>query len=83
MSISEAPIVHTCHARGCEVRVPPRMLMCLAHWRRVPLLLQRAVWRHYRPGQEVDKRPSREYLLVMQQAIEAVWEREGRANASS
>ncbi len=68
--------VHLCHARNCTIPVPPRMLMCLAHWRKVPLLLQRKVWRYYRPGQEVDKQPSAEYLAVMKEAIQAVWERE-------
>ncbi len=71
--------VHTCHAKGCEVPVPPRMLMCYWHWRRVPRALQRQVWATYRPGQEVDKRPSEEYLAAMRDAIEAVAAKEGKA----
>ncbi len=63
---------HTCHAEGCNLIVPPRMLMCAAHWRRVPRHLQAAVWREYRPGQEIDKNPTPEYLEVMQAAIESV-----------
>jgi hypothetical protein len=35
---------HTCHAEGCEVAVPPKLLMCLKHWRMVPKHLQREVW---------------------------------------
>lgn len=73
---TDQPPAHLCHARNCTVPVPPRMLMCLPHWRKVPILIQRKVWKHYRPGQEVDKRPSREYLEVMKEAVEAVWERE-------
>lgn len=34
--------------------------------------LQRAVWATYRPGQEVDKRPSAEYLEAARAAINAV-----------
>lgn len=63
---------HLCHAKNCTIAVPPRLLMCIRHWRMVPLDIQRLVWKHYRPGQEIDKRPTREYLAVMQQAIDAV-----------
>ena len=28
----------------------------------LPKFLQDLIWRHYRPGQEVDKRPSRKYI---------------------
>ena len=34
------------------------------HWFRLPPALRARVWRAYRPGQEVDKRPSEEYLAV-------------------
>jgi hypothetical protein len=67
---------HTCHATGCQVPVPPKMLMCRKHWYMVPSPLRREVWRLYRPGQEIDKRPSPEYLDVMQAAIDAVAEKE-------
>jgi hypothetical protein len=67
---------HKCHARGCEKTVPPRMLMCLPHWRAVPRQLQAAVWATYRPGQERDKDPSPEYLDAARAAIEAVAELE-------
>jgi hypothetical protein len=63
---------HTCHAYGCSRVVAPALLMCGRHWRMVPAALQREVWRHYRPGQEVDKRPSRVYIDVMKRAIAAV-----------
>lgn len=67
---------HVCHAEGCAVRVPPRLLMCRDHWRMVPAPLQRRVWATYRPGQEVDKRPSPEYLAAARAAIDAVAELE-------
>lgn len=63
---------HHCHAEGCNVAVPPKLLMCARHWRQVPRTIQREIWRHYRPGQEVDKRPTQEYLAVMKRAIDAV-----------
>lgn len=68
---------HTCHAVKCKVQVPPRMLMCLKHWRMVPPALQKAVWREYREGQEVRKDPTDKYLEVMNAAIDAVAEKEG------
>jgi hypothetical protein len=63
---------HTCHARGCATEVPPKLLMCLKHWRMVPRDKQREVWRTYRPGQEVDKQPSEAYLIAANAAIDAV-----------
>lgn len=73
-----ALLAHTCHARGCTVLVPPRMLMCLAHWRAVPRALQAAVLATYRPGQEICKDPTEAYLKAAQAAINAVAAREGR-----
>ncbi len=69
---------HPCHALGCDVEISPSMLMCLRHWRMVPRNIQRAVWKEYVPGQEVTKTPTSKYLEVMQQAIRAVAEKEGR-----
>lgn len=68
---------HRCHARGCTTPVPPRLLMCARHWRMVPKDLQQRVWAHCRPGQEVTKDPTREYLEVAQAAIRAVALKEG------
>jgi len=53
--------------------------MCRAHWNMVPARLQRAVWAHYRRGQERDKRPSRAYLQAALRAIAAVADREATA----
>ena len=71
--------VHICHATGCGKPVPPKLLFCLKHWRLTPKKIQLLVWRHYRPGQEIDKRPTLAYLDVMKQAIQAVEVAEGRA----
>lgn len=48
------------------------MFMCGAHWMKVPKHLRDLVWRFYRPGQEIDKRPTQRYLEVAAQAINAV-----------
>lgn len=37
---------------------------CKQHWFALPTRLRARVWRTYRPGQEIDKRPSPEYLAV-------------------
>lgn len=70
---------HTCHARGCSVRVPPERLMCARHWRMVPTILVKAVWATYRHGQCDDMRPSREWLRAAHAAIGAVARLEKRA----
>lgn len=69
---------HTCHARGCEKEIAPRLLMCLRHWRMVPPALQAEVWKWYRPGQESDKGPGYLYLIAMRNAINAVAALEGQ-----
>ena len=63
---------HTCHARGCEKAVPPKFLMCLTHWQMVSFALKQAVLVVYRPGQEIDKNPSDDYLAAARAAIETV-----------
>lgn len=63
---------HTCHVPGCAVPVPPKRLMCTSHWMRVPVALRRAVWDAYRPGQEVDKRPSPAWFQAAKEAIASV-----------
>lgn len=65
-------MTHTCHAHGCAVPVPPKMLMCGRHWRMVPREIQLQVWRAYVPGQENRKDPTLTYLAVMNAAIDAV-----------
>lgn len=63
---------HHCHAKGCSTPCAPERLMCPKHWRLVPAALQRAVWRHYRPGQCDDKHTSASWLSAANAAIEAV-----------
>ncbi len=67
---------HACHAHGCKVDVPPRMLMCRKHWRMVPRRLQQQVWAHYEEGQEDRKDPTTAYLDAADAAIESVYDQE-------
>ena len=69
---------HKCHANGCSKEVPPKLFMCLKHWRMLPRKLQLAIWREYVPGQEIRKDPTGNYLDAAEIAILAVAEREGR-----
>ena len=73
---------HVCHATRCNAKVPPKMLMCLKHWRLVPRDLQRRVWAAYVPGQEIRKDPTPTYLDAMMAAIEAVDNKERAALAA-
>lgn len=69
---------HLCHAKECKTSVPPSLFMCRRHWYMVPVNLRHKVWATYRPGQEIDKHPTREYLEITRQAIDAVATKEGK-----
>jgi hypothetical protein len=69
---------HTCHAKGCDRAIAAKFLMCGRHWAMVPPKLQIAVYREYRPGQEIEKNPTHEYLVAMWRAIFAVAQKEGK-----
>lgn len=71
--------MHLCHAVQCDRQVPPALLMCKPHWRMVPKDLQLRVWRTYRQGQEVDKKPSEAYIRSQLAAINHVAAIEGHA----
>lgn len=53
------------------------MLFCKRHWFMLPKNLRDVVWATYRPGQEIDKRPSIEYLDAATQAVVYVAKKEG------
>lgn len=55
---------HTCHWPGCKKVVPPAMWGCRAHWYALPKDLRDRIWRAYRPGQEISKTPSPDYIAV-------------------
>lgn len=68
---------HTCHAKKCATRIPPKLFMCLKHWKMVPKPLQDRIWATYVPGQEVRKDPTPAYLDAADEAIAAVAAKEG------
>lgn len=55
---------HHCHWPGCDKQVPPARWGCAKHWYVLPKRLRDRVWATFRPGQEVNFTPSREYLDV-------------------
>lgn len=63
---------HTCHAKRCDVEVPPRLFMCKTHWGLIPKKMQAELWDSYVPGQEVRKDPTRKYLQVARSLINYV-----------
>lgn len=63
---------HLCHAPNCTTPIPPGFAMCRPHWRMVPPAIRRRIWRHFRPGQERDKKPSRAYVAALRDAIDAL-----------
>lgn len=72
---------HRCHARGCTTDIEPRLFMCAVHWPQVPPALRESINATY--GQEVDKRPSDQYLAFAAAAIDAVAHKESRQRRPS
>jgi hypothetical protein len=54
------------------------MHMCARHWHMVPGAVQKLIWKHYRPGQEIAKNPSFEYLATAFVSISCVALLEGK-----
>lgn len=61
---------HHCHWPGCDKQVPPAKWGCSKHWFSLPKWLRDKIWGAYRPGQEKDMSPSREYVLVAREVQE-------------
>jgi hypothetical protein len=68
---------HTCHARNCDVQVPPAMFMCKRHWWALPKKMRNEVWAVYVPGQEDRMDPTEEYLAVATKAVQWLADKEG------
>lgn len=70
-------MTHVCHAKGCDTPVPRRLLMCPRHWRMVPRVMQREIWRLYVPGQENDRtKVTADYLAFTRKVIDFVYRSE-------
>jgi len=69
-------MTHRCHWPGCTKAVPPRMWGCSPHWFSLPKHLRDLIWATYRPGQEIDKRPSPAYIDAATKVQEWIRNRE-------
>lgn len=63
-------MTHTCHWPGCNQPVQPRFWGCYRHWRKLPAHLRERIWAYYRRGQEIDQKPSPEYIAVAREVQE-------------
>jgi hypothetical protein len=70
---------HECHWPGCTTLVPPAMWGCKRHWFSLPLELRNKIWSAYRPGQEISKTPSTQYIAVAQEVQEWIAKQGGHA----
>jgi hypothetical protein len=61
---------HTCHHPQCDQAVPAKMFACRIHWYALPKLIRDMIWATYRPGQEITKDPSPEYLEAARIALD-------------
>lgn len=59
---------HHCHWPGCKKQVPPALWGCAKCWFKLPVYIRNKIWAAYRPGQEIDMRPSKQYLEAAQEA---------------
>lgn len=63
-------MAHKCHWPGCGEEVHPRLWGCKRHWYTLPPEIRRRILLTYKPGQEVNKDPSPEYMEAAKQARE-------------
>lgn len=59
---------HLCHWPACRETVPPRLWGCRVHWFALPAAIRRNILATYRTGQEIDKRPSSQYIAAAKAA---------------
>lgn len=64
-------VKHTCHWPGCFAVVKPQFWGCTNHWFALPAVLRSMIWATYKPGQELRKNPSPQYLIVAEKV--QVW----------
>lgn len=55
-------MAHFCYWPGCQTPTSPKMWGCKVHWFTLPHHLRSRIWATYRPGQEITKTPSKEYI---------------------
>lgn len=55
---------HHCHWPHCTEQVKPAVWGCRKHWYALPMALRNKIWATFRPGQEKNWTPSRDYVRV-------------------
>lgn len=80
---AEQSRAHHCHWPGCSEQVPPAMWGCRPHWYAIPKRLRDAIWRTYRPGQEVHGTPSESYVAAARAVQDWIATRETTTNKGS
>lgn len=60
----QLPHAHKCHWPACNEEVPPKLWGCKKHWFKLPKKLRKRIWATYKPGQEITKTPSNNYMKV-------------------
>lgn len=74
-------MTHRCHWPGCNAAVPPAMWGCKSHWFKLPKALRDRIWSTYRPGQEITKTPSPDYLAAAKDVQAWITEQESKGAA--
>ena len=69
-------MAHACHNPNCGRALPAHLVSHSSAWFALPKAMRDAVWRHYRAGQEDDKRPTMEYLDALDACID-FWKKNG------
>lgn len=65
------PVVRSCAAIGCALSTHAPLLMCVDHWRMVPVALRRQIWAAWkRVGKEEGARET--HARAVREAVEAV-----------
>ncbi|WP_181070918.1 hypothetical protein [Candidatus Manganitrophus noduliformans] len=59
--------------------MPPKFWGCKAHWFALPKTLRDRIWATYRPGQEITKDPSPEYIAAARDVREWILKKEAGA----
>ena len=75
--MTDKPRPHLCHAHDCNVEIPPRLLMCLGHWRKVPHSLQEKVYAYFRSGKRSGRHPTPAWMIAANMAVLLVAKKEG------
>lgn len=70
---------HACHCPHCKTKVHPRMFGCKSCWFFLPQNMRDTIWATYKPGQEITKTPSAEYIQAARAAVEYLREHHDHA----